>query len=60
MHTSQALALANIMIRNETWLYNTIGFIRYIYDRIVKGFYAQAKVKCLDKSKIVFKFYRYS
>jgi hypothetical protein len=60
MHISQALALANIMMRIETWLFNTIGFIRYIYDISVKGLYAQVKVKCFDESKRVFKIYRFS
>jgi hypothetical protein len=59
MHTSQALTLENILIRNETWLYNTIRFIHYtswIYDRSVKGFCAQDKARCLEESKVVFKF----
>jgi hypothetical protein len=62
MHTSQVPTLVNIMMKNETWLYNTIRFICYtswIYDISVKGLYAQAKARCLDKSKVVFKFYRY-
>ncbi len=40
--------LVNIMMRNETWLYNTTRFIRYtswIYDRSVKGLCAQAKAR---------------
>jgi hypothetical protein len=63
MHTSQVPTLVNIPMRNETWLYNTTRFIYYtslIYDRSVKGFYAQAKARCFEESKVVFKFKRYS
>jgi hypothetical protein len=62
MHTSQVPTLVNVMMKNETWLYNTIWFILYtswIYDRRVKGFCAQVKAKCLNESKVVFKFYKY-
>ncbi len=62
MHTCQAPALANIMMRNETWLHNLTMFIRYttwIYGSSIKGFYAHAKTKCLEKSRVVFKFYRH-
>jgi hypothetical protein len=49
MHTCQASTLANIMIRNETWLHNLTMFIRYtswIYGRNINGFYAHVKVEC--------------
>jgi hypothetical protein len=55
MHTSQVLKIANIMTRNETWLYNTKGFIQYtswIYDRNVKGFCTEVKATCLEESKV--------
>ncbi len=63
MHTSQVPEFANIMMKNETWLYNTRRFICYtwwIYDRSVKGFCVEAKTKCLEESKVGLKFYRYS
>jgi hypothetical protein len=62
MHTSQAPTLANILMRNETWSYNTsfICYTSWIYDKSVKGFYAQAKAKCLEESKVVFNFNKYS
>ncbi len=59
MHTYQMPTLANIMMRNETWLHNLTTFIYYAswtYGRNIKGFYAHAKSKCLEKSIIVFKF----
>ncbi len=62
MHTSQALVVANMMMKNETWLYNTtrfIGYTSWIYDRSVKEFYTQAKAKCLEKSKAIKFFYKY-
>jgi hypothetical protein len=50
MDTCQAPTLANIMLRNETWLPNLIMFTHYaswIYGRSLNGFYAHAKTKCL-------------
>jgi hypothetical protein len=63
MHTCQAPALANIMMRNETWLHNLTMFISYtswIYGRSIKGFCAHTKAKCLEESRVVFKFYKHS
>jgi hypothetical protein len=51
-----------MMMKNETWLYNTtrfIGYTSWIYDRSVKEFYTQAKAKCLEKSKAIKFFYKY-
>ncbi len=59
MHTCQVPTLANIMMRNETWLHNLTMFICYAswtYGKNIKGFRAHAKAKCLEKSIIVFKF----
>jgi len=59
MHTSQAPALTNIMLKIETWLHNLTTFMHYtswIYGRSIKVFYAHAKAKCLEKSRVVFKF----
>ncbi len=50
MHTSQVPTIANIMMRNETWLYNTTRFIRYtswIYDINVKDFVHNLKPNVL-------------
>jgi len=51
------------MMRHETWLYNTRGFICFtpwIYDRSVKGFCLEAKARCLEESKVGLKLYKYS
>jgi hypothetical protein len=53
----------NIMMKNETWLYNTTWFVHntsWIYERSAKGLCAQAKARCFEESKMVFKCYRYS
>jgi len=59
MQTCQAPTLANIMLRNETWLLNLTTFILYtswIYGRSIKKFYAHSKARSLKESIIVFKF----
>ncbi len=63
MPTCQAPALANIMMRNETWLHNLTKFICYtswIHGRSIKRFCAHANAKCFEESKAVFKFYKHS
>ncbi len=54
MHTCQVPTLANIMMRNETWLHNLTKFIRYIswiYGRSIKRLCAHTKVRCLKESR---------
>jgi hypothetical protein len=51
--------LANIMMRNETWLHNLTMFILYAswtYGRNIKGLCAHVKAKYLEESIVVFKF----
>ncbi len=62
MPTCQALALANITMKNETWSHNLIEFICYtswIYGTSIKRLCAQVKARCFEESRVVFKFYRH-
>ncbi len=59
MHTCQTLALANIMMRNKTWLHNLTTMICYaswIYGRSIMGFFACVNAICPEESIAVFKF----